>query len=259
MTLGDLSNLALVQLQQPGASFSVGGGGGPSWSTLTNPQFSQGLVEFCINQAYIKLMGDLEDLELTLVAFSLTSTTQTYKYAIPPNGYAPISHVCRVQYQPIGLPYTWEYMPGQQLISWEQFNNDYIGQGYLLSFSFGTQPRVATIDPTLQNVYFYPGSGQSGDTITVSYQPLPALNATGCPTLVAQTDAPIMPIDTHMAIFYYAMWLLWIRAREQAQAQSMSEMYMAELAMIRQKYTRKFMGDNIRIIPFMDQIGLNRY
>lgn len=268
MTLGDLSNLVLTSLQQPGASFTIGGGGGPAWTSLTNPQYSQGLVEFCVNEGYRQVMGDLWDQQLAVVTFTLTSTQQTSKYAIPPTNiipYAPIGHIVRVFYQPSGLPYTWEFRPGSQLISWDQFQGQYTGQGYLTPYSFATQPYVCAVDPLLQFLYFYPGSAIAGDTITVDYQPLPAPsgNYLGCPLLTQATSTPLLPADTHIAIFYFAMHLLWTRAREiQAALQYYTpdllgpSLYAASIRSAKQKYTRKFMGDNQRLEVFTDSLSL---
>lgn len=260
MTLGDISNLILTTLQQPGASFTVGGGGGPNWGqgppsgTGSSPQFSQGLVEFCINEGYRMLMGDLEDLELSLISFTLNSTVNTFKYAIPPANYAPISHVARVFYQPKGLPYIREFTPGYRLISWSRYQTEYSAEGYLSPYSFGTEPKVVTVDPLLSNLYFNPGSAVAGDTITVEYQPLPAIGATGCPTLVAATDKPLLPLDLHMGIFYFAMHLLWTRAREAQMAMTCynadlnkPSMYGGVVSNARRKYTKKHHGDSQRV------------
>lgn len=200
-------------------------------------------------------MGDLEDLELSLISFTITSTASTFKYAIPAAGYAPISHVGRVFYQPKGLLYNLEFRPGSELISWSEFQGKYSGQGYLLPYAFGTQPLVATIDPLLANLYFYPGSASAGDTITVEYQPLPLKGATGCPTLVNATDTPLLPLDCHMLIFYYAMWLLWARAREMGAMELYDKKYLQEIIMIRSKYTKKHHGDTFRIEPFGDTLN----
>jgi hypothetical protein len=253
-----MSNLILTTTQQPGASFAVGGGGGPNWASVTNAQISQGLTEFCINEGYRKLLGDIEDLELDLVTFTFSSTAQTYKYAIPPAGYATISHVARVYYKPFGLPYTREFRPVIELTSWAQYQK-YTGQGYLLPYSFGTQPWIVTVDPLLKNLYFYPGSAIAGDTITVNYSPLPGIGLTGCPTLVAQSDVPIVPLDCHMAIVQYALSLIWVRLREAQMAVVASAQYKAEVADIRARYTKKTHGDTIRLEAFGDSLSLDRF
>lgn len=275
MQLGDLSNTILVLLQQPGAAYTVGGGAvtGPNWSSLNNPQFSQGLVEFAINEGYKVLMGDLEDIELALVTYTTPSIAMTFKYPLPgtptaatPN-YAAVSHVAKVFYQPFGLPYNWEFRPGSGLISWSEYQRSYTGQGYLQPYAFGTQPVVATVDPPRQNLYVFPGSARVNDTIQVLYSPIPtppsatSVPAVGCSILIQPTDNPILPADCDMAIVYYALGMLWIRAREQGTSQLYynpggTGLYQAEVKKIRQKYTKVAHGDVIRVEASMAPLSL---
>lgn len=266
MTLGDFENAILTELQQPGAAFVTGGAAptGPSWTSVTNPQFSQGLIDFWINEGYKKTMGDLEALEIYLVEYTFTSTAQTYKYSFPPTGYAAVSHIARIYYKPFGLPYTREFRPGTELLSWSDFQNR-TGQGYLDPYSFGTQPQIATIDPLRQNIYFYPGSSRAGDTITVDYSPIPSpyysssgvqTAPTGCPILVNSTDTPVLPYDCHMAIYHYAMSRLWRRAREVQMAEVALNEYNSEIQLIKNKYTKRSHGDTIRVEAFGDQITI---
>lgn len=263
MTLGDISNLVIVSLQQPGASFTVGGGGGPAWSTISNPQYSQGYVEFLINQAYIRLIGDLWDYQLTMTSFTITSTVNTYKYTIPPTGYGAINHVMRVYYQPFGLPYVREQRPGLQLIAWDEFQQTYTGEGYLAPYAFGTEPYACTVNPSLTKLHIYPGSARAGDTITVDAIMFPggtsASPITGPAILINQTDVPSTPLDTHMAIFYYAMHLYWVRARETGESTRFFQLYEADVARAKTQYARKFNGDNTRIVPNLDYLGLNPF
>jgi hypothetical protein len=273
--LGDQSNLILTLLQQPGASFTVGGGTvtGPTWSSLTNPQFSQGLIEFAINEGYKVLMGDIEDLELALVSYQTPSIATTFSYPLPgtptaaTQNYAQVSHVARVFYKPFGLTYTWEYKKGAGLIAWDEYQQTYTGQGYLQAYSYGTQPLVATVDPLRQNLYFYPGSARASDTITIEYSPIPtppsaaSVPAVGCSILIQPTDNPIIPFDCDMAIVYYALGILWVRAREQAVALMYynpggNGLYQSELKKIRQKYTKVTHGDVIRFSPSMMPLSL---
>lgn len=272
MQLGDLSNTTLVLLQQPGAQYTVGGGTvtGPTWSSLNNPQFSQGLVEFAINEGYKKVMGDIEDIELALVKFSIPSVAVTGIYAIPPTGYANISHVARVFYQPFGLPYIWEYKKGYKLVSWDEYQLLWTGQGYLQPYAFGTQPQVAAVDPTRKNLYFFPGSARAGDTITVEYTPIPTnpianVPAIGCPILVNPTDTPLIPDDCDAAILYYALGILWVRAREQGLAlmyfnpsKNNPGWYQTEIQLIREKYLKVTHGDTIRVGPQLDSLTMTR-
>ena len=158
MTLGDLENLALVTLQQPNVNFVTGGAAptGPNWQA--NQQYSQGLVDFAINEGYKKMMGDIEALELYLINYTFSSIAQTYIYPFPPTGYAQVSHIARIYYKPFGLLYTREFRPGTELVSWDIFQ-EITGQGFLGPYSFGTQPTWATVDPLRQNIYFYPAAG----------------------------------------------------------------------------------------------------
>ncbi|MFZ1075387.1 MAG: hypothetical protein WAN50_03380 [Minisyncoccia bacterium] len=257
-----MTNLELVLLQQPGAAFVTGGATptGPNWAGVTNPQYSQGLLEFCTNEGYKKVMGDLEALELALVEYTFSSTANTYKYAFPPTGYAQCSHLARLYYKPYGLPYTREFRPGTELVGWSTFQR-ITGQGYLDPYSYGTQPLYATVDPLRQNIYFYPGSARAGDTVTVDYTPIPTpytagVAPTGCPILVNATDTPILPADCHMAIVYYALSLVWIRARETQMAEVTTNQYTAEIAKIKDKYTKVQHGDTIRVEPFGDRIAI---
>jgi hypothetical protein len=264
VTLGDLSNLALVTLQQPNVNFVTGGAAstGPNWQA--NQQYSQGLVEFAINEGYKKMMGDIEAIELFLVNYQIPSIANTYIYPFPPTGYAQVSHVARIYYKPFGLLYTLEFRPGTQLTSWANFQ-DITGQGFLRPYSFGTQPTWASIDPLRQNIFFYPGSARSGDTISVQYAPIPTpyFNVSGvqtapigCPILVNETDTPVTPYDTHMAIYYYAMFILWQRARQMDAARASLADYKTEIADIKFNYTKIQHGDTIRIEPFMDRLSI---
>lgn len=242
----------------------MGGGGSPTWSALSSPQFSQGLVEFAINEAYKKLAGDIEGIELAPTTFTFTSTAQTFKYAIPTAGCAAISHVSRVYYKPVGQLYTREFRPGTELVSWARFQQ-YTAQGWLEPYGYGVLPVVATIDPTRTFLYFWKGSAIAGDTITVQYSAIPTQGATTGPaTLVNATDVPIFPGDCHMAIVYYAANILFIRGREMAMAlmyfnaiPQTPGLYQTEIKMIKDKYTKLHHGDTIRIEPFMDDLSMS--
>lgn len=252
MNLGDMENLILVQLQQPGANFT---GGAPTWPA--NAQFGQGLVDFCINEGYKHAMGDLDELEIGLVSFPITSTVQTYKYTIPPaaGNFAQIASVGHVYYQPIGFTYTREFRPGRELVSWMQFQT-YTSQGWIEPYSFTNLPNVCTIDPLLTSLYFFPGCANAGDIITVQYTPFPTAGAVNCPTLVLPADTPVLPVDCHMAIVNFALSLLWIRARELATATVYKQQYAADIADILRTYARKHHGDTIRVEPFLDSLSI---
>lgn len=258
MTLGDFENLILVTLQQPGPDYTTGA---PDWSTLNSPQYSQGLIDFCVNEGYRQCMAQLWEFQLTVKSFTFLSTVRTSSYAIPPIGFSPIGHLVRGFYQPAGLPYNWEFKPGVGLISWDEFQQSYTGQGYLNPFSFAVQPYVATVDPLLANIFFYPGSANAGDTITIYYIPQVSPNNTdaGAPLLSNSGDTPLLPLDTHMAIFYFAMHLLWVRARESGESLKYLQLYQAAIVDAKNKYARKFNGDNVRITPQVDYLGITPY
>lgn len=231
----------LLQLQQPGAN----PGGAPNWGGLTNPSFSQAVVDFAINRAYERLMMDVADLELYSQVLSITSVANTYQYPLAASGYPKIHLVQRLFYAPQGLSYTLEFTPGVRLISWDAFQ-EFTAAGYLQQFAFGVQPDFAAIDPTRTNLYFYPGSANSGDTITLNYVPIPTAGTT-VPPLSAETDTPVLPADTHEAIAYSALAFLWIKAREFDASMSFRKLYAEEVQRIRDLYYRSSAGSSMRI------------
>lgn len=245
-----MENQVLAEVQLPG----LNAGGTPSWSSVTNPQEPQALVDFYLNQGYARLLADTADFELALVSFTFTSTATTYKYAIPPTGYANIMKVAHVAYQPYGLPYSREFRPGRELTSWGEFQKQ-TGQGYLDSYSYGTQPTYATIDPTRKNLYFYPGSAIVGDTISVLYIPIPTASSSNCPTLVNPTDTPITPSDTHQAIVAWAISRIWTRERQADMAKEYRNQYFEEVGRARANYMTLHRGDTFRIEPFADNLS----
>lgn len=88
MNLGDMENSVLVTLQQPGAQNLPAA---PAWSTLTNPQLSQGVVDFYINRGYERVLSDLYILDLSLVTATFPSIASTGLYPISPPTTAPVA------------------------------------------------------------------------------------------------------------------------------------------------------------------------
>jgi hypothetical protein len=78
--LGNLENMALFVLQQPGANFSAGV---PNWASLTNPQYSQQVLDFYINEGYKQLLRDTNDFAPFLVTQTFPSAANAYQYALP--------------------------------------------------------------------------------------------------------------------------------------------------------------------------------
>ncbi len=253
MQLMDLENFLLSTLQQstPPPNF----GSAPAWSGYTNQPYPQASIDFFINEGYRQFLSDTADLELVLVTYTFTSTSNTSAYAFPPTGYAECAEVARIYYMPVGLPYSREFDPGVEFTSWQEFQR-ITGQGYLRPYSFGTQPTLCAIDPQRQNIVFYPGSANAGDTVQVQYVPLPTPTGTGCPTLVAETDTPITKSDTHIAIAYRALAELWMQGREAQAADYYMKRYDAIVAGIRKKYELRSHGDTKRIKPFADSLQI---
>lgn len=78
--LGNLENMALFVLQQPGANFAAGV---PNWASLTNPQYNQQVLDFYFNEGYKQLLRDTNDFAPFLVTQTFPSVANQYQYAIP--------------------------------------------------------------------------------------------------------------------------------------------------------------------------------
>ncbi len=243
MTLQDMQNMLLSQLQQPGITTV---GSAPNFSAVPNPPYGADRLNFYLNRAYLRLMNDVAELELKVVSSTLTSTANTFSYNIPVAGAPNPALVLRVSYQPVGLTYNYEFQQGVNFLSWDQYQMQ-TGYGYYQQLSFGTQPRVCTVSVDRTQLWFYPGSAQSGDTITIQYAPLPTAGTT-TPLLVNSTDVPQIPDDCCDAIIYWALYLLWINAREQQMSQYMRSQYEEELKRIKQVYLKRGKGDTFGIV-----------
>src|ERR1017187_1877585 len=122
MTLSDMENRLLIELQQNPMGTSVPLGS-PNWGSITNPQYSQGVIDFTINLAYKRLMGDVCNLNLAQARFTVPAVANQFYYTFnpPPAGTPTIAKIKRVQYTPTGLGYTAEYFPGEDLVSWDEY------------------------------------------------------------------------------------------------------------------------------------------
>ncbi len=253
MTLQDLENALLAEMQQPGVNF----GGAPTWSALNNPAFNQGVVDYAINQAYKRVMRDLQNTEVYSYAITFNSTANTSQYPIPSSGgtsQPAIAMVQRVFYAPSGLGYTYEFEPGIRFLSWPEFQA-FTGEGYLRPYSFGVQPDVCAVTPDRKNIAFYPGSANAGDTITVNYMPIPTPGAVAVATLVAETDAAVLPDDASDAMLFAALMRLWPKAREFGAVKVYKDLYDAEIAKLRDQYTRASAGFGMRLRDKSDVMG----
>jgi hypothetical protein len=170
----------------------------------------------------------------------------------------PIGMVRRVWYQPLGQLYRLELEPGARLISWEQFNRK-TGAGYLLNFSFATNPDYCAITPTRDSIYFYPGPFTSGDLVTVEYSPLITANTSIPPTawgyLVNAADQPMVPEDCQDAIWMGATAFLMPKAREYEGGRLYAQMYKDEVARNITNYRGDSAGDSLVLRPVEDVLA----
>lgn len=239
----DLENECLAALQSPLVNF----GAAPNWGSQQGPQLSQAFVDHAINRGYARVLNDLADLEIVTATITFTSTTQVYKYTIPPvpATQPAIRMVRRVFYQPLGIPYALELEPGARLISWAEFER-VTGAGYLQPFSFAQQPEVCAVSPDRKSIQFYPGPTTTGDTITVNYAPIPTAG-TSVPPLSNATDVPVLPDDCSEAIVFWALTLLWPKQREFAAREVYAKNYREEIQRLRDTYARSSAGDKLQI------------
>ena len=248
MTLSDLENEVLAMMQQPALNF----GGAPNFAALTNPQYNQATIDHYINRGYARLLSDLADTEIVEYTATFLSTALTNFYPLnPPASYLgskppAVRILNRVSYQPLGLPYAVEFEAGSRLVDHGEFSR-YSGQGYLIPYSYSaTVPDIVSISPDRKLLEFFPGSGQTGDIITIKYAPMWTA-ASDVGPLVAGTDVPYFPEDCHDAIVFYALSQLWIKAREMATAQYYRQQYDAETARLITQYQRRSRGDRLTI------------
>lgn len=266
----DFENEVLSALQQ---SAQVNFGGVPNWSAgLTGnqlPQFPQSMVDFQINRGYLNLMAAFSDCEVGLYTAEFLSVASGLSYPLPPPPtnigliwdvgqwdvntwqpattivYPPLHRLAQVFYAPQGLMYNLEFEPGIRMLPWKEFQR-YTAAGYLEQYSFGVQPEVCSVDPTRQNLWFYPGTANAGDVIQIKYIPIPTAG-TDVPLLVNPTDSPIiLPDDVQELIPYYALWKLLPRARDAAGAAFYKQMFLTEYERLKNDYLRASGANRMR-------------
>lgn len=267
MTLGEMENTILAELQQPGVDFTSAA---PNWGSLNIPNISQALVDAFINQGYKKLIEDTADIELALVQVSFpsvalpaapaTGNTTGWLYPIVPvaNPVYPACYmVAQIGYAPQGLVYTQWYERGIDFVSHQDFM-EASGYGYMQAFSSATLPSKVAVDDTRQNIELYPAAAQAGDTIFVKYVPIPTAAAQLCPTLVAAADKPIVPDGSaHDAIVSFALSRLWLRLRNSSMAMQEMQKYRLFLRELKQNFRRTSNASNMRVrTSSFDQIGI---
>jgi hypothetical protein len=317
MQLQQMESDLLAVLQQPGSAFP----GPPTWASLTNPQYAQGIIDYYLNRGYIRLMSDMCDWDLYLVRAAWPSIAMQAYYPIAPIAtitaapttlgttttpgsqvvvtppslvgitqgcglilnpgnatqevvfvtnvssphvtlfqlnfphastevlrgvvYPTVRQVRRFYYAPQALLYQQEYIPGGDLIGWNEFQR-YTDKGFLTPFSYATQPGKAAVTPNRQFLAVFSAPAQSGDGILMDYCALPTAGADIVPTLVNETDVPVVPDDCCEAIVFWALSRLWMRERQAGASMAYMQMYMQELERIRTEYRKTSSGDSMR-------------
>ena len=242
VALGDLENIVLSALQQPGSNF--GPGAYPNWGALNNPSISQGEVDFFINEGYKRICTALWELRLTTAQFTLTTTTGIASYAIPPSGNPQMmaGRVFDVFYLPLGATSAIRFEPGESLVSWEAFLR-LTGQGYLRANSAGLYPRVAAIGPQRKTIEIYPNPLEGGDVMTVIYPSLPTPATPQCPTLGLQSDLILLPDESSIAIAHWACFRLAFKSNATDDAKMYRALYVEEVERLRDTYRCTSIGD----------------
>jgi hypothetical protein len=270
MQLQDFENSCLGPLQQ---SAMINFGGAPNWTAGVTgnqqPQFPQSMIDFQINRAYIDLMQAFSECELGFYQTTFLSVANALKYPLPPppeniqlnwdsglwdEDYwapapilvqPPIHRLAQLYYAPQNLMYNLEFEPGIRMIPWKEFQR-YTAAGYLEQYSFGTQPEVCSVEPSRQFLWFYPGTANAGDVITINYIPIPTAGSQ-VPLMVAETDSPlILPDDVQELIPYYALWKLLPRARDASGAAFYQKFYLNEIERLKNNYLRSSGANRLR-------------
>jgi hypothetical protein len=247
--LGDIENIVLSALQQPGINFGIGAY--PQWGSLVNAQVGQGEVDYFINEGYKRICTALWELRLTTAQFTLTTTAGIASYAIPPAGDPQMmaGRVFDVFYLPLGSTSAIRFEPGESLVSWESFLR-LTGQGYLRANSAGLYPRVAAVGPQRRTLELYPNPVESGDIITIVYPAIPTPGVSQVPTLVAQSDSILLPDDAAAAIGHWACFRLCYKNNSTDDAKMHRSLYMEEVERLRENFRCTSLGD---VQQFTDQ------
>lgn len=181
-----------------------------------------------------------------VIGASVSGSTLTGGTASNPN----IQQLRRVYYQPQGQLYQRENAAGSRLIAWGEFLEATAG-GYLAQFSFATEPDYISLSPDRQWLNFWPGPASTGDLVTVEYVPA-ATASTGQPVLVNQTDIVPLPDDLRDLLVLGAMYWVWpVAGQFGLRAETVTE-FKAELARIREDWSKASAGESQRIVDALD-------
>jgi hypothetical protein len=242
VALGDIENIVLSALQQPGSNF--GPGAYPNWGALNNPSLSQGEVDFFINEGYARMCTALWELRLTTATFTLTTSIGVASYPIPPTGNPQMmaGRIFDAFYLPVGASSSIRFEPGESLVSWEAFQR-LTGQGYLRANSAGLYPRVAAVGPQRRTFEIYPNPLESGDLITIIYPAIPSPATPQCATLGLQSDLILLPDDAAAAIAHWACFRLCFKSNATDDAKMHRSLYLEEVERLRENFRCTSLGD----------------
>jgi hypothetical protein len=258
MMLQDMENEVLSFLQQ---SELVNFGGAPLWSTATNAEFNQALVDYQLNRAYIKVYRDISDIDVAMYDCTFPSVAQQGAYALNPpplfvpvfgaSPNPPVAEVRRVFYAPVGLGYNLEFAPGARLLPWKEYQK-YTASGYFNQFSYGTQPEICTVTPDRTQIVFFPSPANQGDIITLQYSPVPTVGSL-VPLMSGETYVPpYLPDDFQELIPMYAIHKLLPKARATIAAKEQLDLYYKQLEYTRAMWKRRHGADQQRFTDVMD-------
>jgi hypothetical protein len=96
---------------------------------------------------------------------------------------------------------------------------------------------------------------QSGDGILIDYAPLPTAGADIVPTLVNETDEPVVDDDCCEAIVFWALSRLWMRERQAGASAAYLQLYLNEIERIRVEYRKASSGDSMRFMSKWQGVG----
>lgn len=247
MLCQDVQNEILSTLQQ---SELVNFGNAPNWNSVTNPEFDRPTILHWINRSIIKIYRDVSDIDVAAFTATFLSTANTAAYGLPPpivgTPNPPVGELRRLFYSPVGQPQiNIEFEPGVRMLPWSEFQR-YTAAGFFSNTSPGNMPSICAVTPDRAQVQFYPGSANAGDTITLSYSPIPTAG-TLVPLMINDADPIVLPDDFQDLIQIYALSKLWPKARAMAAAKDALAQYYEQLNYIRGMWLKRSGGDKLRI------------
>lgn len=161
-----------------------------------------------------------------------------------------IMQVRRVWYQPYGMPYLREMVPGGRLIAWSKFQQ-LNAAGYLSAYSFGSEPEVCSVAPSACALDFYPATMSAGDLVTVTYVPQ-LTYGTGAPYLINQSDVIPLPDEMRDLVLTATMIRMWPVAGEWGLRTAAIAEFKSELERTRQQWESRSSGETLQITDIRD-------